>query len=169
MTSRYTNKVLFLIVILLLVTNVVMLFLFVFTPKKSERMQRRAAPEASMSVILKDSVGFNEKQMAAYQELRSAERPALREYFGNMRATKEKFYDLIYTPESDSLAHLLADSIGAIQGAIDLNMMNYFSKIRKMCTDDQLPVYDSTIKKVVTRMVGRSGNRPKGPNPKPNK
>ncbi len=170
MTTRYTTRVLFLIIILLLVTNVVMLFLFVFSPEKASKNKRHSSSDMSMPALLKDSVGFSEQQLADYQAFRAVERPKLRELFSKMRTTKEEFYKHIYMDNADSTAAIaLADSIGMLQRTIDLNMKNYFSQVRKLCTEDQLPAYDSTIKRVIGRMTGisgRSGSRNGNSKPK---
>lgn len=170
MTTRYTSRILFLIIILLLVTNIVMLFLFVFSPEKSARNRYHTSSEMSMPILLKDSVGFSETQLADYQSYRAVERPRLRELFNKMRTTKEEFYNHVYESDSDSTTiAMLADSIGMIQRSIDLNMINYFSRIRQLCSEDQLPAYDSTIKRVIRRMTGisaRSGNRTGNTKPK---
>lgn len=158
MTSRYTNRVLLLIIVVLLITNVIMVMFFVFTPEQKKR-STQITPEAGMTNLLKDSVGFSEKQIADYMDLRSRERPKLKQYFGRMRQNKEKFYSLVTTAGADSVSLQLADSIAILQKEIDMHMRQYFLKIRNICTEDQLPAYDATIAQVVKRMTSRQGNR----------
>lgn len=158
MTTRYTNRVLFLIVIVLLVTNFVLLFFFVFTPEKTKKARRTITPEAGMTTVLKDSVGFSDQQVAAYMDLRSIERPKLQQYFSSMRKLKRQYYDLNYN-DTAQLPQLL-DSIGIMQKRIDQHLRNYFMAIREISTPEQLPAFDNAIGKITTRMIGRQrGNR----------
>lgn len=157
MANRSTNRILLLIIVVLLVTNILMFFLFALPKDKGRHHERRSSQDSGMSEILRDTVGFSSGQVADYMKLRSEERPKLKEYFTNMRTTKEKFYSAITSPVSDSLTLSLADSIGNIQKQIDLHMQQYFIKIRQICTPEQLPAFDSTIMKTVGRMIGRQG------------
>jgi len=166
MNSRKTNPVLLLIVIILLITNILMLFMFVFTPEKERKHKNGGSSQEGISGVLRDSVGFTENQVAAYLQLRSTERPKFKEFYRDMRRIKDKFYNLPYSPENDSLSLALADSIGIIQKNIDLNMRNYFFKIREICTVEQIPAFDSTISKVIRRMIGKPGDKPKTEKPK---
>jgi periplasmic protein CpxP/Spy len=50
-----------------------------------------------------------------------------------------------------------ADSIAQKQKTLDMQMFSYFKNIRNICTPDQVQNFDSTLKKEVTRMVGRPG------------
>ena len=71
---------------------------------------------------------------------------------------KKDLYDLLYTSNtSDSLITADADSIAQKQKRLDLQMFGYFKNIRDICTSNQLQKFDSTINKVVIRMIGRSG------------
>lgn len=161
MTTRYTNRVLLFIVLVLLVTNVVLLFFFVFKPEKSKRVHSQPVitQDSGMAATLKDSVGFNDQQIAAYLDLRSVQRPKLKQYFSTMRRLKQEFYGMVNDAAQDSASQALADSIGIMQQTIDLHMRNYFLQIREISTPEQLPAFDKTIKKATARMIGRSGSR----------
>jgi hypothetical protein len=90
--------------------------------------------------------------------LRKEQREIVRPLFGELRTAKKDFYDLLYTDAiSDSLIIADADSIAQKQKRLDIQMFHYFKNIRKICTPDQLKKFDSTVNKVVIRMVGRSG------------
>lgn len=156
MATRSTNKILLLIIIVLLITNIMMLILFVL-PSQKKKHHERTSNENGFAITLKDSVGFSDEQVAEYLKLRSEERPQLKQYFSGMRSAKEKFYNTLLEPVDDSSMLALADSIGSIQKQTDIHMLNYFNRIRQICTPEQLPAFDSTITRIVNKMIGRQG------------
>jgi hypothetical protein len=106
---------------------------------------------------LQNEVGFSKDQLDRYQLLRKDQREIVKPLFGELRAAKKDFYDLLYTATaSDSLITADADSIAQKQKKLDLQIFHYFKNIRNICTPGQLQKFDSTINKVVVRMVGRS-------------
>jgi hypothetical protein len=150
------------IIIFLLITNVGMLLFFIFSSKPSVKKEPgREQGGGSMYNSLQKEVGFSTAQLDRYQVLRKEQRDVVRPLFGGLRTAKKDFYDLLYTSNvSDSLITADADSIAQKQKKLDLQVFYYFKKIRNICTPDQLQKFDSTINKVVMRMVagpGRSG------------
>jgi Spy/CpxP family protein refolding chaperone len=147
------------IIIFLLITNVGMLLFFVFSSKPSVKKEPgREQGGGSMYNSLQKEVGFSTTQLDRYQALRKEQRDIVRPLFGELRAAKKDFYDLLYADTiSDSLVIVDADSIAQKQKRLDLQMFRYFKNIRNICTPDQLQKFDSTVNKVVIRMVGRSG------------
>lgn len=167
MTSRNTYKALLLIIIVLLVSNIVLLYLFVFTSPGTKTGRSGQASRESLTAMLKDSVGFSDQQIARYMELRGTERENLKVLFRQMRRIKGTFYKLTTPPVSDSITNSLADSIGITQRAIDLEMHRYFQKIRLISTPGQLPAFDSIMSQfIVTRMIGRQNDRNRNNKPK---
>ena len=147
------------IIIFLLVTNVGMLLFFIFSSKPSVKKDSgREQGSGSMYNSLKNEVGFSTAQLEQYQVLRKQQRDIVRPLFGELRGAKKEFYDLLYTDAvSDSLVIADADSIAQKQKRLDMQMFGYFKNIRNICTPGQLQKFDSTVNKVVVRMVGRSG------------
>ena len=147
------------IIIFLLITNVGMLLFFVFSSKPPVKKEpNREQGGGSMYNSLQKEVGFSTAQLDRYQVLRKEQREIVRPLFGELRAAKKNFYDLLYIGAvSDSLLIADADSIAQKQKKLDIQMFHYFKNIRNICTPDQLQKFDSTVNKVVIRMVGRSG------------
>ena len=107
---------------------------------------------------LKEEVGFSKDQLANYQSLRKEQLQKVKPLFNEVRNAKKDFYGLIYSENiSDSLISADADSIAGKQKLLDMQMFAYFKKIRNICTPDQTQKFDSTLKKEVSRMVGRPG------------
>lgn len=167
MPSRNTYKALLLIIAVLLISNMVLLYLFVFTTSGTKAGNANRGTRESFATILKDSIGFSEQQIATYSELRSTERERLRVLFRQMRRIKSTFYKLTTPSVSESIVDNMADSIGITQKAIDLEMLQYFQKMRLLCTPDQLPAFDSTMSRfIVDRMIGRQSDRNRSNRPK---
>lgn len=153
------TKSLVTIIIFLLITNLGMLLFFIFSSKPSvKREYSHEKGSGSMYNSLQNDVGFSKDQLDRYQLLRQEQREIVRPLFGELRTSKKDFYDLLYTNNvSDSLIKVDADSIAQKQKRLDQQMFGYFKNIRNICKQDQLQKFDSTINKVVIRMIGRSG------------
>lgn len=144
------------IIIFLLITNIAMLIFFM-AMAKPEKKQRNHESNG-MYNALKDEVGFSKDQLANYQSLRKEQLQKVKPLFNEVRNAKKDFYGLIYSENiSDSLIRADADSIAEKQKLLDMQMFAYFKKIRNICTPDQTQKFDSTLKKEVSRMVGRPG------------
>lgn len=146
------------IIIFLLITNVAMLVFFIMNKPPDNRPKKRDMGSSGMSNSLEKEVGFSKDQLAQYQLLRKEQLEKVRPLFGELRTAKKDFYELLYSSAvSDSLITADADSIAQKQKNLDIQMFRYFKSIRDICAPEQLQGFDSTIKKVVIRMVGRSG------------
>jgi Spy/CpxP family protein refolding chaperone len=83
----------------------------------------------------------------------------VRPRFNEVRESKKAFYGLISSGQvSDSLLNADADSIAEKQKNLDMQMFLYFKNVRKICTPEQIGKYDTLMKKVIGRMVGRPGD-----------
>jgi Spy/CpxP family protein refolding chaperone len=157
MDSNKKNKALIFIIIFLLITNIAMLIFFVVLRNPGNKKYSNR-DQNGMSTLLQKEVGFSKEQLDQYQALRTKQRQNIKPLFNEVRKAKENFYGLIYSPSvSDSLLIADADSIAQTQKKLDLQMFHHFKMVRNICTPDQLQKFDSTIKKVVARMTGRSG------------
>ena len=88
-------------------------------------------------------------------QLRSRQRATGRPLFDSLRISKEKFYALLeQSTVSDSIMNNYADKIAMSQKQLDLQMFSYFQDVRKICTPQQIPLFDSVIKKTVMKMIG---------------
>jgi Spy/CpxP family protein refolding chaperone len=157
MNNNTKTKTLVTIIVFLLITNVAMLAFFIMSNGPVEKRQRNHE-QNGMYNSLKDSVGFSKDQLNKYQLLRKEQMGKVRPLFNEVRNAKKDFYGLIYSENiSDSLIEADADSIAQKQKSLDMQMFGYFKNIRNICTPSQIQKFDSTLKKEVTRMVGRPG------------
>ena len=157
MESSTKTKSLITIIIFLLITNIGMLIFFVLLSKPAEKRQRNHETNG-MYKSLQNDVGFSKVQLDQYQALREGQMKNVRPMFNEVRETKKAFYELISSDNvPDSLFSADADSIAQKQKELDTQMFLYFKKIRKICTPEQIGKFDSVMKKVIVRMVGRPG------------
>jgi protein CpxP len=160
MNPESKNKSLVSIIIFLLITNVVMLIFFLVLNKPVQR-NMRGRDQNGMSGMLQKDVGFTRDQLDTYQVLRKEQLDSIHILFDEVRKAKMNFYNLIYTPNvADSTLISAADEIAVRQKNLDLHMINHFKKVRNICSPDQVQKFDSSIKKIIARMVGKSGRNP---------
>jgi hypothetical protein len=161
MNSQQKTKSLITIIIFLLITNIAMLIFFVLLGKPVERRQRNHEPNG-MYNSLQNEVGFSKDQLDQYMTLRGEQMKKMHPIFNAVRNAKKDFYELINLNQvSDSLLNADADSIAQKQKNLDMQMFRYFKNVRGICTDLQTPKFDSLMKKVVVRMIGRPGGQHK--------
>jgi Spy/CpxP family protein refolding chaperone len=157
MNNDKKTKSLITIIIFLLITNIAMLVFFVMQGKPAERRQRNHESNG-MYNSLKNDVGFSDAQLDQYKQMREEQMKKVHPMFDEVRAAKKDFYGLMNSTQiSDSLVNADADSIAQKQKHLDLQMFGYFKNVRAICTDAQKPKFDSLMKKVVMRMIGRPG------------
>ncbi|MGX5820629.1 Spy/CpxP family protein refolding chaperone [Chitinophaga lutea] len=161
------NKVLSLLVLFLLLTNLLMLVFFVMAKPESSRPKSYREGRPDVMRILEKEVGFDEQQMTRYKSLKEQHWEKMKPYFGEMRAAKDSFYTLLELPAvADSTASRLADSIAAKQKQIDMQTFRHFQQVRALCTPEQQPRFDSLVNQVVRRMAGPwHRDKDKGPRP----
>ncbi len=151
------NKSLVSIIIFLLITNIAMLIFFLVINNPVQR-NSPGHDQNGISNLLKKDVGFNDAQLEKYMSLRKVHLEKVKPLFDDVRKSKEGLYDLLYMPQvSDSAINNAADQIAEKQKNLDMEMFNHFKMYRSICTPDQLKKFDTTIKKVITRMISKSG------------
>ena len=155
MTGSTRNKLLLLVIAILLLANIVQVYFLIRGDRnKPQRMERHG-----MADQLKTDVGFSEDQLKQFQQMRDAHMKQIRGLFEDLRITKENFFNTLSgTHPGDSASLAKANEIAEKQKRIDVTTYQYFSSIRKICTPEQLPKYDSLYQQVIKRMI--SGRRP---------
>jgi hypothetical protein len=156
MSTTTKTRSLITIIIFLLITNIAMLIFFVLLSKPTQK-KPRSRENSGMNTALQKEVGFSADQLGRYQALRKEQMKKVRPLFNEVRNAKNDFYDLVYADHvTDSMISNRADSIAEKQRILDMQMFMYFRNIRGICTGDQVPKFDSSIKRVIQRMVGRT-------------
>ncbi|MEP6583719.1 MAG: hypothetical protein ABJA90_05620 [Ginsengibacter sp.] len=151
------NKSLISIIVFLLITNLAMLIFFVFVNGPADKSSP-GENQGRFSKALQKDVGFTKEQFDQYQALRKTHFEKLRPLFNEVRNAKFGLYDLLYAgPVSDSIINSKAEMIGEKQELLDIQMFRHFERSRKICTQEQLPKFDTAIKQLIMRMTERPG------------
>ncbi len=130
-------------------------FIFLNEPASKETSNEN---QSRFSKSLQKDVGFTKEQLDQYQVLRKAQLERVHPLFNDVRNAKFGLYDLLYTgPVSDSVINTRAALIGTKQKDLDIQMFRHFERARKICTQEQLPRFDTAIKKLIIRMTSRPG------------
>ena len=147
------TKILTFLVGILLLTNIALIIFF--SDSGYEKRGSRSGGDRSSAVreFLKDSIGFNEQQLAQYDQLRQQNRENMRPLFEDLGNAKMAYYKFINQPAADSAGQAAAALIGEKQKALDMAFFNHFRQVRALCTPEQQPKYDSMVQQVIRRMV----------------
>lgn len=155
MKTFKTRRFLIAIILILLFVDAVVLGFFIVRNKPA--VSQKSRPQyTSVENVLREDVNFTADQLDRYQSIRTTEFEKLKPLFGAVRKSKDSLYSLLYhTQVPDSLIQIRGDEIAKNQKELDLRMFSYFRKIRELCTTEQLPQFDSSMKKVIMRMTSR--------------
>jgi len=153
MTNPSRNRNLIFIIAALLLTNIAVLVYFLWIKQPTTEGGGHGRPRIDMADRLKDSVGFNDEQVAQFKKLKDEQWATIRPLFDEMRKAKDSLFKLISDPDvSDSVINKTSDVIAQKQKALDLQTFNHFKKVRALCTPDQQPKYDSLIQRMFRKM-----------------
>lgn len=157
MNSSRTKVLLFLVGILLL-TNIALVIFFVGKRTPEKRGPRGGDRSSMVRDYLKDSVGFNEQQLARYDQLRHQNRENMKPLFEDLGNAKMAYYKYINQPAVDSASKAAAAMIGQKQQELDMAFFNHFRQVRELCTPGQQSRYDSLVQQIIRRMVAPRGD-----------
>jgi len=153
MASTARNKIYVLLIGILLLSNLALVAFFVANkPEKKE--VKKEKPGGYMKEALKNEVGFDDQQMATFDDMAAKHKQQMRPLFEDISKTKESFYHLLTQPATpDSLLNSAAREIGEKQRLLDLKIFTHFQNIRELCTPEQRPKFDTLVQRVVHRMI----------------
>src|SRR5258705_7101521 len=154
MTYPSRNRNLIFIIAALLLTNIAVLAYFLWIKKPEHRRDdQNERPKIGMDIRLRDSVGFNDEQVAQFRKLKDENWAALRPMFDEMRKAKDNLFRLLSDSNvSDSAINKASDVIAEKQKALDLQTFNHFRRVRAICTPEQQVKYDSLIQRMFRKM-----------------
>jgi Spy/CpxP family protein refolding chaperone len=150
MSTQTKSKLYILIIGILLVTNIAMLFFFWGDKRDNGRNNKRNNdPSAMMKNFLKKDVGFNDQQVQQYDTLSKQHREKMKAQFDSLKTNKEQqFKELGSKGFNDSAIVEMANRSSEKQKLMELQMLNYFATVRKICTPEQQPKFDSLFYKI---------------------
>ena len=139
------------IIIFLLVSNIAMLIFFLVLgngPRKDH-----SAHKDLVGIFLKKDMGFDQHQMDEYDKLHKENMESMKPLFDSVHSAKENFYNQLAGNNPDTVTKKSATAIGESQILIEMQMFKYFKNVRKLCTSDQLPKFDSSFSSVIAKMI----------------
>lgn len=153
MTTQPKSKLLLIIIGILLVTNIV-LITFLTTNKQGPKKGMRGDRSAAIATFLKNEVGFTPQQLQQYDTLNAQHHAKTKAIFDALRIDKNnELKQLGANHFSDSAITYTIGHAAAKQQEIDRLMLQHFKAIRDICTPQQLPIFDSSFYKVLSRKM----------------
>lgn len=153
MTAEKKIKSLIITIALLIITNIVLLLFLVFSKNDTHSSHQRDT-RSVIETFLEDKIGFDKQQMVLYKNIREADFEKRAPIFDTLQSAKNAFYEIIYTDSiPDSVINTLTAVINKRQMAVDNHMLQYFKDVRRICTAEQLPKFDSSFKAVVEKIT----------------
>jgi periplasmic protein CpxP/Spy len=148
MSTPNKSKIYILIISLLLLTNIGMLVFFMCN-KGNEKKGGRGDKSAMMKEFLQKEVGFTAQQIVQYDTLSSLHKQKMKADFDALKNNKEQqFKELGAKGFSDSAIIATATQSAEKQKEMETNMLKHFAEIRKICTPQQQPKFDSLFYKI---------------------
>jgi Flp pilus assembly protein TadB len=156
MSEQPKSKVLILIIGILLLANIVMLAFFLWNTNSEKKEMAREKEKNSRSKYVSDylekEVGFSAAQLARYDSLSKKRREQLKTTFGELsEERKTTFKTLAEASFTDSAIKDAANEIHERQKILELNMLIHLRDIRNICTEAQLPRFDTGFYKIFGR------------------
>lgn len=153
-SSKKTRSLIAIIVFLLL-SNIALLIFFLTLSGKPDKPNRNH-DRNGMQESLKTEVGFDQKQLDSYQQLREEHMKKIKPLFEDIRAAKDSLYSLLYVENlSDSIINKTAVRIGEKQMLLDKEVFTHFKNVRLLNRPEQLSKFDTVFKRVIDKMTGR--------------
>jgi periplasmic protein CpxP/Spy len=150
-TAKNKSKAFLLIIAILLIANISLLAFFL-QKRESNDYGTRADRKAFISNFLKKEIGFNQSQLLQYDTLSNRHREKMSTFFENMKNNKnEQFKQLVTSNFSDTTINKLAEQSTVSQKIMEVQLFNHIKSIRSLCTQGQLPAFDSLFSKVFNR------------------
>ena len=148
MSTPSKTKALVAAVVFLLLTNIAVLVFFLCC-KGPGKKDFHGGREVMMKEFLQKDVGFTPQQIAQYDTLSKQHRENIKASFDEMRNNKqEQFKELGRNGFSDSAVTVAANKASAMQKEMEVKMISHFKEIRKLCTAEQQPKFDSLFYKI---------------------
>ena len=153
MSTPTKSKLYLLIIGILLVTNIAMLFFFLKSGQHDGGGKpARADRSAMMRDFLQNEIGFNAQQLQQYDTLSKQHKENAKAQFDSLKNSKEQeFKELGSSGFSDSAIAEMVGKSADKQKTMEFQLLNHFAAIRKLCTADQQPKFDSLFYKIWTK------------------
>lgn len=142
-----TNKILAIAVILLLVTNLVMVYMMV--KEKGRRGSKKEYRSSGPREMFKE-LNLSEDQKKAYEQLKEEHFKNSRPVMDSVRAAKMAYFNLVKDPSvNESTIRAFGDRVREKQAAADRMIFDHFRNLRQLFTAEQQVKFDSLLHKMM--------------------
>jgi Spy/CpxP family protein refolding chaperone len=146
--KNITTRMLTIAVVLLLLTNIALVFFMMRGKKSDSRKDRRQEP---MEMMIQE-LNMTEQQQKEYKQLKEAHFEKVRPLFDSVRSAKIAFFALIKEGAvSDSVLTSRSQEIYKRQAILDKSTFEHFKRVRTLFTPEQQPKFDEFVKKMMQR------------------
>jgi periplasmic protein CpxP/Spy len=151
--SNSSNKpALIILIVVLLITNLGMLWYFTRDAKEEVKPTTRTQRMAEM---MRKELGFDSNQAQEYINLRHRRDSIMAPMNAELREAKIEMIKLMSTEGvTDSMMQLAAEKIAAKQVPIEVAFHQHFKRIQAICNPQQLKSFDSMLLRMVRRSTG---------------
>jgi periplasmic protein CpxP/Spy len=141
------SKTLVILVFVLLLSNIVLLYFYFNKCKKGNR--------GSMVERVANDIGFNASQKATFLQQKETLNEKIKPLKDSLMQIKNELVTQQMQQLNDSTLQLNINKMGAFM--LQIEKLNFASiqESKKICTPQQLPIYDSIVKKMMLRMPNK--------------
>lgn len=152
------NKILTIAVILLLITNIALVF-FLMSDKRKGNIKRNAG-KGDPSEMMAKELGMTEQQKRDHKQLKDDHFKAMKPLYDSLRSAKTAYY--VFVKDSmvtDSTLAVYSQQVNKRQAEIDKATFTHFKRVRNLLTPEQQPKFDEFIQKMMQRGKKDSVNK----------
>jgi periplasmic protein CpxP/Spy len=150
MSSQRKSKMLVVLVIVLVLTNLGMLYYLL----QYQKEEKKSKTDKQIEWITKE-LQLDNDQVKRYIALRATRDSVLQPLNEHLQAAKMKMVNLLQKPSNtvpDSTVAATATEITAAQKGIEIAYYDHFRRMQALCHPEQLPRLDSMLIRMVTRI-----------------
>lgn len=146
MISQKRYKWLVFLVLVLVISNSIMAFLFFFGKDKS--MKKKGDDP---STVFYKNVGLDSTQIGTFKTMKDSFIAEMRPHWAEMRKLKDSLYTQMGKGSNDSIALSLISIMADKNKEIETKTFNHFSSLRALCTADQQARFDTLVPNFLNR------------------
>lgn len=152
MKTAGNHKILLVLIVALLATNLGMLWYFTHQTKQEAKPLSRSERMAEM---MKKELQFTEDQAQKYLQLRARRDSIMQPMNATLRAAKMEMLQLLQQPDvSDTIIEAAATKVGREQSKLEVAFFHHFRRVQGICQPNQLPMLDNMLERMVRRNTG---------------
>ena len=156
--NRINNKTLLIIIGVLLISNLLLIGMFLFKDKKHGRASQRQ--ERNPVNFMARELSLNDEQAKSFSILWENTKEINRPVYDSLRIAREALYGYLRNENTDDTTIDMASGrIGNLEQRLAVNNFHHFRKLYEMCDSSQKIKLDSLIIRMNRRSPGKRTKR----------